>query len=184
LQTAEQESARISALDIFLACTRIALTSFGSPPFWARRELVERRRWIGDQEFLELMALGQMLPGANVLNLLIVFAYRHCGPIGALAATMGFVAPPFLIVIGLGVLYQHFGGLAWVHNVLIGMSAAAAGLLLATGIKMAAVLPRRWLPWLCCVLGFIGVGVFRWPLPAVLFALAPFTMFAAWKGKL
>jgi chromate transporter len=63
------------------------------------------------------------------------------------------------------------------------MSAVAVGLLIATGAKMAAVLQRRWVPWLFALLAFLGVGVMRWPLLAVLAILAPCAIAAAWKGK-
>jgi chromate transporter len=68
-----------------------------------------------------------------------------------------------------------------VQQALGGMSSVAAGLLLATVIKLASVLPRQWRPWLFGVLAFIGVGVMRWPLLWVMAALAPWAVFAAWK---
>lgn len=151
--------------------------------FWARRELVERQRWLTEQEFTDFLALGQLLPGPNVLNLLVMAGYRFAGWTGAVAAVAGFLGWPCLIVIALGVLHQRYGALPLVQHALTGMSAVAAGLLFASGVKMAAVLPRHWRPWLCGVLGFIGVGVLRWPLLAVLGALAPFAIVAAWKEK-
>jgi chromate transporter len=62
------------------------------------------------------------------------------------------------------------------------MSAVAVGLLLSTAAKLAAVLKRGALPWLFVVLAFVGVGVMRWPLLAVLAVLAPLAVAAAWKG--
>jgi chromate transporter len=63
------------------------------------------------------------------------------------------------------------------------MSIVAAGLLLATAIKLATVLPRRWRPWLFGMLAFVGVGVLRWPLVWVVGALAPVAVAVAWKEK-
>lgn len=183
MQQAELRGPRVSALAIFLACSRIALSSFGGAVFWARRELVERQRWLTEQEFTELLALGQLLPGPNVLNLLVMAGYRFAGWTGAAAAVAGFFGWPCLIVIALGVLHQRYGALPLVQHALTGMSAVAAGLLLASGVKMPAVLPRHWRPWLCGLLAFVGVGVLRWPLLAVLGVLAPFAIVAAWKEK-
>jgi chromate transporter len=90
---------------------------------------------------------------------------------------------PFLAVIGIGVLYQQYGALPQVQRALAGMSIVAAGLLLASFIKLAIVLPRRWRPWLFCMLAFFGVGVMRWPLLWVMGALAPWAVFAAWKEQ-
>jgi chromate transporter len=64
-----------------------------------------------------------------------------------------------------------------------GMSKVAAGLLLATVIKLAMVLPRRLRPWLFGLMAFFAVGVMRWPLLWVVGALAPCAVFLAWKAK-
>ncbi len=173
----------VGAFEFFISSSRIALTSFGSPPFWARRELVERKRWLTDQEFLEYLALGQLLPGPNVLNLLVMMGHRFAGWPGTFAAIIGFMGWPFLIVISLGLLHEHYGAIPMVHHAIIGMSAVAAGLLVATGFRMALTLPRHWHPWLLGVLAFIGVGILRWPLVAVLGVLAPYSVYAAWKGR-
>jgi chromate transporter len=86
-----------------------------------------------------------------------------------------------LVVVGMGILYQNYGRLPYVQQALGGMSSVAAGLLVATVIKLAAVLPRQWRPWIFGALAFIGVGVMRWPLLWVMAALAPWAVFAAWK---
>jgi chromate transporter len=83
----------------------------------------------------------------------------------------------------MGVLYQHYGAMPQVQQALTGMSSVAAGLLLATVIKLATVLPRRWQSWLFGALAFVGVGVIRWPLLWVIGALAPWAVFAAWKEQ-
>jgi chromate transporter len=183
MQSTEPQAVSVSASAIFLACSRITLSSFGGPLFWTRRELVERRRWLSEKEFTDLLAIAQLLPGANVLNLLVMFAHRCAGWKGAVAAVAAFLGWPFFIVIGLGMLYQRYEALPLVQPALIGMSAVAAGLLLGSGVKMASVLPRHWRPWLCGALAFIGVGVLRWPLLAVLGVLAPYAIWAAWKEK-
>ena len=183
MQQIPAQNEKVSALTFFISSSRIALTSFGSPPFWARRELVERKRWLDDREFLEYMALGQLLPGPNVLNLLVMVGHRLAGWAGAVAAIAGVMGWPFLIVISLGMLHQRYGAIPMVHDAIVGMSAVAAGLLVATGVKMAMTLPRHWHPWLCGVLAFIGVGILRLPLVAVLGVLAPYSVYAAWKGK-
>jgi chromate transporter len=87
------------------------------------------------------------------------------------------------VAIGMGVLYQHYGALPQVQQALAGMSSVAAGLLLATVIKLAMVLPRRWRPWLFGMLAFVAVGVMRWPLLWVMGALAPGAVFAAWRER-
>ena len=180
---AELPGTPVSVLTIFLTFSRITLSSFGSPAFWARRELVERQRWFTAQEFVDFLALGQILPGPNILNVTALVGYRFAGWTGAVAAVVGFLGWPFFLVIALGVLHQRYGGLVLVQQALTGMSAVAAGLLLANGVLLATVLPRHWYTWLFGVLAFTGVGVLRWPLPVVIGLLVPLALVAAWKGQ-
>jgi chromate transporter len=132
---------------------------------------------------VDLLTLGQLLPGPNVLNLTVMVGYRFGGWAGAVASVAGFLGWPCLIVVGMGVLYQHYGAVPQVQSAFAGMSIVAAGLLLANAVKLATVLPRRWRSWLFALLAFAGVGVLRWPLLWVMLALAPWAIFAAWKGK-
>lgn len=169
--------------ELFAAFSRISLSSFGGAIFWARRELVERRRWVAEREFVDIFTLGQLLPGPNVLNLTVIVGHRFAGWSGALAAVAGFLGWPCLVVIGMGMLYQRFGALPNVQHALAGMSSVAAGLLLATVIKLATVLPRHWRPWLFGLLAFAGVGIMRWPLFWVIGVLAPGAIYFSWREQ-
>jgi chromate transporter len=183
MKQTESHRPQISAFALFLTFSRITLSSFGGAMFWARRELVERQRWLTKQEFVELLVLGQLLPGPNILNLTVMVGYRFGGWTGAAASVAGFLGWPCLVVIGLGVLYQQYGALPQVQQALGGMSSVAAGLLLATAMSNSMVLPRHWRPWLFGVLAFVGVGVMRWPLLWVVAALGPFAVGTAWKEQ-
>jgi chromate transporter len=183
MQQTELSEPRVSRYELFLTFSRIALSSFGGAMFWARRRLVEQERWLTERQFVDLLTLGQLLPGPPGLNLTVLVGYRFGGWTGAAAAVSGFLVLPCLLIIGLGVLYQHYGALPEVQRALAGMSIVAAALLSATFVKMAKVLPARWRPWLFAVLAFVGVGVLRWPLFWIMGALAPLALFAAWKEK-
>jgi chromate transporter len=183
MEPIESHKPRVSVFELFLTFSRISLSSFGGAIFWTRRQLVDRQRWLTEREFVDLLTLGQLLPGPNVVNLTVMVGYRFAGWTGAAAAGAGFLGWPCLVVIGMGVLYQQYGAFPLVQRALAGMSIVAAGLLLATVIKLAMVLPRHWRPWLFGVLAFVGVGVMRWPLLWVMGALAPWAVFAAWKEK-
>ena len=183
MQQTESNKLSVSRSALFLTFSRISLSSFGGALFWARRGLVEQQRWLTEQEFAELLTLGQLLPGPNVLNLTVMVGNRFGGWTGAAAAVAGYLGWPVLVVIGMGILYEQYGALPQVQQALAGMSKVAAGLLLATVIKLAKVLPRRWRQWLFGVLAFTGVGVMRWPLLWVIGALAPCAVFLAWKAK-
>src|SRR5262245_50274280 len=179
----EPSKPRVTRLALFLAFSRISLSSFGGAMFWARRELVERQRWLNDREFVDLLTIGQLLPGANVLNVAVMVGHRFGGWTGAAAAVAGFVGWPCLVVVAMGMLYQHYGALPQVQEALAGMSKVAAGLLLSAVIKSAVVLPRRWWAWLFGALAFVSIGIMRWPLLWVMGALAPWAVFTAWKDR-
>ena len=181
--TPESPPVPVTPRALFFAFTRITLVSFGGVLFWSRRLFVERRRWLSEREFVELIALAQLLPGVNGINLAVMIGYRFCGAAGAAASLAGFLGAPCVVVTLIGVLYFRYGSLPLVHDALTGMSSVAVGLLLATAAKMASVLQRRALPWVFAVLAFTGVGVLRWPLLAVLAALAPWAILAAWRSK-
>jgi chromate transporter len=177
----EMDKPHVSRLALFLTFSRISLSAFGGALFWARRGLVEQQGWLTEREFVELLTIGQLLPGPNVLNLTVMVGYRFAGWTGAAAAGAGFLGWPCLVVVGMGIFYQYYGALPLVHRALAGMSIVAAALLLGTVIKLATVLPRQWRPWLFVALAFIGVGVIRWPLLWVIGTLAPWGIFMAWR---
>ena len=170
-----------SAREIFLTFARIGISGFGGVLFWMRRVLIQQKKWLTDQELLEGLAIGQILPGPNVYNLAFMIGYRFFGMRGALAAIGGLLAAPVVILVCLGLLYRSFSNVAVLQHALAGMAAVAAGLLLANAVSMAAALPRRLLPWLFMLLAFAGVGLMRWPLLYVMAALAPFAMYFAWR---
>ncbi len=184
MNTPESPAPRIGAGALFVAFTQITLSSFGGALFWSRRALVERRRWLTEQEFVEMLSLAQLLPGANGTNMAVLVGYRFAGWRGAMASLVGFMAAPCLVIAALGAMHQRYGSLPLVQNALTGMSAVAVGLLIAMAAKMSAVLQRRWRPWVFVALTFAGVGVTRWPFLAVVGVLAPLAIGATWRGRL
>jgi chromate transporter len=180
---AEPAPLKISPLELFLAFSQLALSGFGGVLPWAHRTLVERKGWLTQREFVEALALGQLLPGPNIGNMAVIIGYRFCGGAGAAAAFIGLVSGPFVIMIAAGMLYQAYGTLPMVQQALSGMSSVAAGLVLATAFKMTGTLKRQWRPWLFAALAFAGVGALRWPLLAVVGGLAPFAIAAAWRER-
>ena len=174
---------KIGPLDLFIAFSQLALSGFGGVMPWAHRTLVERKAWLSEREFVETLALGQLLPGPNIGNMALMIGYRFAGVAGAAAAFAGLVTGPTVLILMLGLLYRSYGTLPLVQQALSGMSAVAAGLVLATGLKMASSIKRHWRPWLFAALALVGVGALRWPLLAVVGALAPFAVGAAWRDE-
>ncbi len=164
------------------AFAEMSLHGFGGVMPWARRVLVERRGWLGDGEFTEMLSVSQLVPGDNVTNLAVIFGYRYGGTRGALAALGGLLGPSLSVVLTLGWLYRHFGGLAAVQGAMRGTSAVVAGLLLVTGIKLLGSQPRAPRVLAFGLLAFLAVGVARLPLGWVLLALVPAAVLAEWRA--
>jgi chromate transporter len=120
------------------------------------------------------------MPGPNIVNISIVIGSRFAGIPGALAAFGGLMLAPLVIVLILAEVYRHFGNIEVVQHMLSGVSAAAAGLVLAMGMRLAQNLERRvWMIGLA-VLTFVAVAWLRLPLLAVLGVLAPLGVALGW----
>jgi chromate transporter len=179
----ERHTRTISRQALFLAFLRMAVSSFGGTLPWAHRVLVVEKRWLGEREFIEALSLCQFLPGPNVVNLSIVVGQRFQGIPGALTAFAGLLVAPFLIVLGLGVLYARYGQAPEIDRILAGISAAAAGLVWAMGIQMARSFARVPRAIVVLALAFLAVGVFQWPILLVLLVIAPLSIAAAWVQR-
>jgi chromate transporter len=157
-----------SKSDLFFTFNRLALQGFGGVLAVAQRELVERKGWLSREEFVEMLALSQVLPGPNVVNLGLMLGDRFFGLKGAFAAVAGMLAVPLVIVLLLTAAYAEFSRLAAVSGALRGMGAVAAGLILATAVRLMTTLGSNRLgPPLAAafaILTFVAVVWLRWPL--------------------
>lgn len=168
---------------LFLGFSAVGLSGFGGVLPFARRMLVEERRWLSAEEFNEQLGLCQFLPGPNVVNLAVVVGKRYHGLAGALLAPLGLLAGPFLIILLLGLLYDTYGSLPLAQGLLRGVAAAGCGLLFATAWRMGAAIreKRVFLPF--AVLVVLAIAGLRWPMPAVMLAgLAMSGGLAYWRS--
>jgi chromate transporter len=179
-----------SLTDLFVSFTVLALQGFGGVLAVVQRELVEKKRWLTREEFLEDWAVAQIMPGPNVVNLCLIIGGRHFGLKGAVAALAGLLLLPLLLLLGLVIVYTQFADHPGVAGALRGMGAVAAGLIGATGLKLASALKSNVMGvWLCAAFSltaFVAIGVFRMPLPYVIFGLGSMAGLLAFKklGKL
>ena len=164
-----------SLSDLFLSFTWLALQGFGGVLAVVQRELVEKKRWLTREEFIEDWAVAQIMPGPNVVNLSLMIGARYFGLKGALTALAGMLLMPLLLVLVLAVVYGQFSANPQVTGALRGMGAVAAGLIAATALKLAMGLKTNVLgQWVCLVLGvlcFAAIALLRWPLFHVLLGL-------------
>ncbi|GJI91150.1 chromate transporter [Duganella hordei] len=147
-----------SLLDLFLSFTILALQGFGGVLAVVQREMVERKRWLTQEEFIEEWAVAQIMPGPNVVNLSLMIGSRYYGLRGGLVALAGMLTVPLLLVLVLAVLHSHFAHHVGVAGALRGMAAVSAGMIAATGLKLASALTRHPLPmWLTGVMALLCV---------------------------
>ena len=173
-----------SPAELFRVFNRMALQGFGGVLPIAHRELVERERWLSPQDFIALLSLGQVLPGPNIINVALIFGDRHFGWRGAAAAVGGLMAVPTLIVLTLATLYQHVATHPLASGALRGMGVVAAGLVIATAMKLRTTLASNPLGRRACLA--VGgatlalVAGLRWPLAWVVLGLGSVAMAVAW----
>ncbi|ABM37616.1 MULTISPECIES: chromate transporter [Polaromonas] len=164
-----------SPTDLFVSFTLLALQGFGGVMAVVQRELVEKKRWMTREEFIEDWAVAQVMPGPNVVNLSMMIGARSFGFKGAMAALAGMLTAPLILVLLLALVYAQFAGHPGVAGALRGMGAVAAGLIAATGLKLAGALLNNVLGLrLCAAFGalcFVAIALLRWPLVYVLFGL-------------
>jgi len=174
-----------SPTDLFVSFTWLALQGFGGVLAVVQRELVEKKRWLTADEFLEDWAVAQVLPGPNVINLALVIGDRSFGLRGALAALAGMLTVPMMVIVVLALLYAQFAAVPQVAGALRGMGAVAGGLIAATGIKLIPQLRKHplGLPLSLAFTGlvFIAVAVLRLPLIGVLFLVGGVACVLTWR---
>jgi len=165
--------------EIFIGFLTLGLTAFGGALPLARREIVERRKWLTPDEFVDLLGLCQFLPGGNVINLSVAVGMKFRGVAGALAGLLGLIVGPSLIVIGLGVLYQRTHQDPHIRHLFAGLAAAAAGLLVSMAIKVAWPLRRKLSMAAIAAVAFVAIALLRLPLLPVMLVLTPVSIFVA-----
>ena len=132
-----------SPADLFWSFTWLALQGFGGVLAVAQRVLCEQKRWLTKAQYLELLSLGQVLPGPNVFNLSLMVGDRWFGLRGAFAALAGMMLLPLVLVLLLTALYTQFADQPLVAGALRGMGAVSAGLIIGSALQAGALAQGR-----------------------------------------
>jgi chromate transporter len=159
----------VSLNTLFSAFLKVAFCGLGGGLVWARRIAVEQQRWISEEEFTDILGICQFMPGPNIVGIAVCTGARLRGLAGAVAAASGFVLIPLTTGFLLGVVYLNHAHLGALQNVLSGTSAAAAGLLIATGVRMLIPYLRRPPALIVAACAFGGMSFTQLPLLVVLF---------------
>jgi len=168
---------RIGLPAIFAAFFWLGMTSFGgNTAAWLYHQIVQRRHWVKDAEFLSDVALGRIMPGSGGVNLTVQVGQRLRGGAGAGASVAGLLFGPLVIVVVLAAAYTRIGWSPAVHAVLDGIAAAAIGLTFATGLKLLPSGSTRLGPLAVTLATVLCVGMLRWPMLPVVLCLAPISI--------
>ena len=170
---------------LFCGFFAIAINGFGGVMPFARRMLVEKRNWLTPEEFVDALAMCQFVPGPNIVNFAVAFGGRLRGISGALACVAGILISPIVIGIATYKLLLEFAEAPAVLGALRGMSAVAAGLVTALGVKLIAPVLRRkdWLAFGCALVTAAVIGILRLPLLPVLAVVVPSAIYLQWRRR-
>jgi chromate transporter len=174
-----------SLQDLFWSFTWLALQGFGGVLAVVQRELVEKKRWMTREQFVEDWAVAQIMPGPNVVNLSLMIGGRYFGLKGAVVALAGMLAAPLLVVLLLAAAFSGVADTPVAQGALRGMGAVAAGLITATGLKLMSALNQNAMGMAACVLlaclTFVAIALLRWPLVWVLLGVGGTACVWAWR---
>jgi len=175
------EKPTASLAELFWIFFQIGALSFGGGlAAWVHREIVTKRGWMSETEFLTGLALCQVLPGVNVVNLSVHVGQRLRGAVGALTCAVAILFAPFFAVIGLATAYGSVRDLAWFHDFLDGVAVSAVGLLVSVALRSVRGTFRGIVPYLVGIALIVTVGVLRWPMIPVVICAATISVAAAW----
>jgi chromate transporter len=169
-------------LELFIAFFGMSIVGFGGVLPWAQRMLVDQRRWMTVTEFAEALAIAQFLPGGNILNMSVAIGQRFRGPLGSLVSVLGLLTGPTVLVMVLGAIYLRYGQIQAMQDVLGGVAAAAAGLIISMVVRLARPLIQRGdlAPGGFAVGAFCLIVLFKAPLIVALATVAPLSIAYQW----
>jgi chromate transporter len=183
----QQSSGTPSLAALFVSFASIGMMSVGGGlSAWTRREVVQKRGWLDDKQFLSGYALSQLVPGATNVNLAVFIGTQMRGSAGAVACLFGLVTLPVVIVVLVGALYLHSQGNtggAWISAALGGMGAVAIGLNLGTGVRLARRNISGLIPVAVTAVVTLSIGVFGFALMHVLIVMMPVSLLLAWLTR-
>jgi len=152
---------------------RIGLLSFGGPAgqiALMHRELVEERRWIGEERFLHALNYCMLLPGPEAQQLAVYIGWLMHRTIGGLIAGLLFVLPGALVMLGLSILYVTLRHVPLIDGAFFGVKAAVLAIVIEAGIRISRRALRNGAMVVVAVAAFVALFLFKVPFPAIVLA--------------
>jgi chromate transporter len=166
----------VSHWDLFTGFLAVGMFGFGGIAAALFHVVVEKRRWLTPEEYTSTLGLGQVLPGANLINFATMVGDRFQGVAGALLALAGLMSIPLLSLVALATLYDRFSDLPDVRSA---TAAAAAG---AVGLTMGTILKSP-MAMIFAAASFAAIGLLRFPMLETIFVLAPLAVAAGFWSQ-
>src|SRR6266566_1194878 len=137
--------------ELLLYFLHLGALGFGGPIALAgymQKDLVEERKWVSSQDYVEGLAFSQLSPGPLAAQLAMYLGWVRAGTLGATLTGAVFVLPSFLMVMTLAALYVHYGRLPWIQGVFYGIGAAVIAIIARSAYKLIrSTLKNDWLLW-------------------------------------
>jgi chromate transporter len=161
--TPETPKRRASLGDYARYFLRLGTFGFGGPIALAgymQRDLVDDRRWVEKQDYLEGLAFAQLSPGPLAAQLAMYLGWVRARIWGATVVAATFILPSFLMVLALSAVYVYFGGLAWMQGAFYGIGAAVIAIIARSAVKLVRMTVKR--DWLLWAVFAVNAGVTAW----------------------
>ena len=164
-------------LKLFLLMMKIGLFTFGGGYAMISllsRELVEKRKYIDDDEFMDVVAIAESTPGPIAINMATYIGYKMLGILGSLLATLGLVIPSFVILYVISLFFDSFMSYDIVRRAFNGIQVAVVYLILSAGIRMLKKMKKSPLPILLCssvILAMITLSILSISFSSILYIL-------------
>lgn len=170
-----------SPWDLFTTYFWASMQSFGGAISFVERAFVRDKRWLTPQEFLGLYAISRALPGPSGISLCVLIGDRFFGVRGALAAVMGSLLVPSVLVLVITSSLRHAQQVPAVQGMLYGMGAASIGVVINTAIRMSDTLRSQPSGVVVALLAFVAIGLMRQPLVVVMATLGAASVAWTWQ---
>jgi len=164
---------------MMLGFLEVGISAFGGALPWLRRVVVERRAWLDEREFTEVLTICQAIPGPNVVNCAVFLGTRWHGSLGGALAFVSLLAAPLCVVLALVTAHQALGDVPAVRHGVNGLAIAATAYLTAMTLRMARPFARNTRAWaLCAVAVALSLGA-EWSMGWVLLSCGIVGVYAA-----
>jgi chromate transporter len=170
--------------ELFLAFLKVGVSAFGGALPWARRVVVEEKHWMSDREFTDVLTVCQAVPGPNVVNTSVFIGMHYRGIGGALAAFVGLIGAPFLMLLALSQLYHTFSGVPAVKSAMQGMSITATAYLVYMSLKMAKPFYNKASAVILCIAALLLSALLHWHMALVLLICGAIGVLLSKRGML